>query len=206
MDDKPLKDWILESIPETVMEIVQTMLFVDVQPAHGVAKPADVLHVPARAEASAIVGLNGGLEGGVRVGCSTHVALFLSSALAGDSFSVLKGEAVDAFAEIGNMISGGISTRLSKRVGDISLTPPSVIVGKDYEVDYTRLLESVRFFFRAQGEPFYIEVHYRNPKDLHKINAIFEEGTLARLDTWALKRKASRDQAIIMLLDQYDKK
>ncbi|MBF0321724.1 MAG: chemotaxis protein CheX, partial [Magnetococcales bacterium] len=165
--DPNLKELILHAAEESVMEIVNTMLFVDVTPGQGVAKPSNVPHVAARAEASAMVGMNGGFNGGVRLVTSSKVARQLAGALSGEGYRTLTDEARDGFAELGNMISGGIQTRMEgfANCGQINLTPPTVIVGADYEVDYRSHLESVRKFFRFQDEPFFVEVFFQVDKD-----------------------------------------
>ncbi|MBF0158248.1 MAG: chemotaxis protein CheX [Magnetococcales bacterium] len=161
-DDVLLKKTLLAITEETVREIVDTMLFIGVSAGHGIAKPTGIAHIAARAEASAIIGLNGGLNGGVRLACSNRVALILASALSGESYKTMSDDAKDGFAEVGNMIAGGIQTRLGERMplGEINMTPPTVILGADYEVDYRSSFESIRYFFRVEDEPFYIEVYY----------------------------------------------
>ncbi|MBF0124283.1 MAG: chemotaxis protein CheX [Magnetococcales bacterium] len=161
-DDVVLKKTLLAITEETVQEIVNTMLFITVSAGHGIAKPTGVAHIAARAEASVIVGLNGGLNGGVRLACSKRVALVLASALSGEGYRSMTDDAKDGFAEVGNMIAGGIQTRLGEKMalGEINMTPPTVILGADYEVDYRSSFESVRYFFRVEDEPFYIEVYY----------------------------------------------
>jgi chemotaxis protein CheX len=161
-DGNVLKKMILSSTQEAVMEIVETMLFIPVTAGHGVAKPSGVAHVAAPAEASVMLGFNGGLNGGARLACSVNVARALASALAGETFRIMNDDAKDAFAEIGNMVAGGIQTRLTDRMrmGEVNMTPPTVIIGGDYEVDFKSSLESVRQFFRLEDEPFYIEIFY----------------------------------------------
>ncbi|MBF0135275.1 MAG: chemotaxis protein CheX [Magnetococcus sp. DMHC-1] len=183
-----LKNLILQAAEDSVMEIVNTMLFLDVVPAQGVAKPSDVPHVAARAEASAMVGMNGGFNGGVRLVTSNKVARILAGALSGEGYRTLTDEARDGFAELGNMISGGIQTRMEgfANCGQINLTPPTVIVGADYEVDYRSDLESIRKFFRLQEEPFFVEVFYVIDKNA-QVNVMLSEDLVRDLDTVAKK-------------------
>ncbi|MBF0154048.1 MAG: chemotaxis protein CheX [Magnetococcales bacterium] len=193
-----MKDLILQAAEDSVMEIVNTMLFVDVTPGQGVAKPSDVPHVAARAEASAMVGMNGGFNGGVRLVTSNKVARVLAGALSGEGYRTLTDEARDGFAELGNMISGGIQTRMEgfANCGQINLTPPTVIVGADYEVDYRSHLESVRKFFRLQDEPFFVEVFYQVDKDA-LVNVMLSEELARDIDTLS-KRLAGGTRAEVI--------
>ncbi|MBF0186861.1 MAG: chemotaxis protein CheX [Magnetococcales bacterium] len=199
---------ILAALEESVMEIVTTMLFIDIEPGHGIAKPSGVPHIPAKAEVSAMVGLGGDMKGGARLGCSIPMAIYLASTLAVEKFSSLEGDAKDAFAELANMIAGGIQTRI---MGDefetINLTPPSVIIGENYEIDYKSNIESVRHFFRVGEGAFYIEVFYeleqqfeeRLENKLH-VEVQLEEKTAMLLDEMAKEIGASRSETIRRLI------
>lgn len=194
-----MQEKVLEAIKEAVMEIVETMLFLDVEAAHGLVKPAGVVHVAARADASTMVGLNGGLVGGVRLACPQSVAKLLASALMGEPCKTLNGDAKDAFAELGNMVAGGIQTRLTADVGEINLTPPTVIVGGDYEVDYKSTLDSVRQFFRVEDEAFYIEVHFLRENRI-PVSISLEQSTLNILDDLVRKLGRSRSHVVQKLI------
>ncbi|MBF0176029.1 MAG: chemotaxis protein CheX [Magnetococcales bacterium] len=202
--DPNLKELILHAAEESVMEIVNTMLFVDVTPGQGVAKPSNVPHVAARAEASAMVGMNGGFNGGVRLVTSSKVARQLAGALSGEGYRTLTDEARDGFAELGNMISGGIQTRMEgfANCGQINLTPPTVIVGADYEVDYRSHLESVRKFFRFQDEPFFVEVFFQVDKDA-LVNVMLSEELARNLDALSKKWGGGTRAEVIQRLVQH---
>ncbi len=193
-----MKDALLKAIEESVMEIVETMLFIDVDPGVGVAKPSGVQHIPAQAEASVIIGLNGSINGGVRLACSDSVAKFLAGALAMDQFRTLNSEAKDAFAELGNMIAGGVQSRLvnqMEELGEVDLTPPTVIVGENYDVEYRSNLESVRYFFRINDENFQVEVYYlENTRT--QVSIELDTLSLAQLDELTEKRGGSRSDVV----------
>ncbi|MBF0622061.1 MAG: chemotaxis protein CheX [Magnetococcales bacterium] len=197
-----MQDQVLDAVKDAVMEIVTTMLFIEVEPAHGLVKPSGVAHVAARADASAMVGLNGGLNGGVRIACSEYVALLLASSLMGETIPKMDADAKDGFAEIGNMIAGGIQTRLMSHVGEINLTPPTVIVGGDFEVDYKSNLESVRQFFRVEEEAFYIEVHFLQETKI-PLSLSLERSTVDLLDDLVRKLQRGRSKVVQKLILEY---
>ncbi|MBF0124217.1 MAG: chemotaxis protein CheX [Magnetococcales bacterium] len=157
-----LQSIILSVTEAAMMEIVNTMLFIDVSPSHALPKPAKVAYVQAPAEVSVIVGFSGGIDGGTRLACSTHIACVLASALAGEKYRELGEEAKDAFAEVGNMLAGGIQTKLTSkmRLDEVHMSTPTIVSGSNYEIDYRGVIESVRHFFRLEYEPFYVDVYY----------------------------------------------
>ncbi|MGN7610872.1 chemotaxis protein CheX [Magnetococcales bacterium HHB-1] len=178
-----MKDHLLLAIEQSTLEIASTMLDIEIEPGPGIAKPSGIPHVPAKADTSVMVGLNGELQGGVRLGCSTSAALYLASALAmmlDDPFTTMEEEAKDAFAELGNMIAGGIQSQLltDQILSDLNLTPPSLIVGDDYNIDFTSNIESVRKFFRVNEETFYIEVFFHLDEQLAKLLQEKEQTTI----------------------------
>ncbi|MBF0588081.1 MAG: chemotaxis protein CheX [Magnetococcales bacterium] len=198
-----MKKELLTAVEESVMEIVETMLFIEVDPGVGVAKPSGVQHIPAQAEASVIVGLSGSINGGVRLACSVNVAKFLAGSLAMDQFKSLNSDAKDAFAELGNMIAGGVQTRLVNKLeelGEVDLTPPTVIVGEDYDVEYKSNLESVRYFFRVNKENFLIEVFFlENTRT--QVSVELDTKSLIQLDDLAKERGKSRSVVIKDLIE-----
>jgi CheY-specific phosphatase CheX len=195
-DYESLQQMILGATRESMMEIVTTMLFLPVTLDHGVAKPSRVTHVAAPAEISVVVEFFGAMSGGVRLACSVDIARKLASGLAGEGFNSMTSDARDAFAEIGNMVAGGIQTRLETaqacrrwsdstpaiRANGLQLSPPSVAFDTAGIVEDSLLvpveeqqcrMESVRQFFRIGDQPFIVEVYYTPPGDA----ALLDEAT-----------------------------
>ncbi len=146
-----------------------------------------------------MVGMSGGFNGGVRLVSSNKVARMLAGALSGEGYRTLTDEAKDGFAELGNMITGGIQTRIEgfSNSGQISLTPPTVIVGADYEVDYRSHLESVRKFFRVHDDPFFVEVFYQVDKDA-LVNVMLSDALVRNLDALGAKLGGNPSRAEVI--------
>jgi hypothetical protein len=75
----------------------------------------------AAANGSAIVALSGGLKGGARLAAPAETVTALASALMGEEVSALDADSEDAFAELADMITGGIQS-----VGRIVAAAPAV--------------------------------------------------------------------------------
>jgi chemotaxis protein CheX len=150
-----VQDIINAAAREAVAEIASTMLFVPINPvpsaANGTAIEADV---------SAIVALSGGLKGGARLASPVETVTALASALMGEEVSALDADSEDAFAELANMITGGIQTRLSGELGEMNLSPPFVITGKNHRAHGDSSDQVAVSRFEVQGKPFFIEVFY----------------------------------------------
>lgn len=90
-------------------------------------------------ELLAIIGIVGESKGTVAVSFPTDTALRVVGRIAGMEFEEVDETVVDGVAEIVNMIAGGAKAKLTtngKRPMDLGL--PSVITGKDYQVDYPK--------------------------------------------------------------------
>ena len=90
-------------------------------------------------ELLAIIGLSGESKGIVAVSFPTKTALSLVGRIAGMEFEAVDETVVDGVAEMINMIAGGAKAKL-KRNGNkpIELGLPSVVTGKNYQVDYPK--------------------------------------------------------------------
>ncbi|MBF0143791.1 MAG: chemotaxis protein CheX [Magnetococcales bacterium] len=200
-----MQDVLLSAIESGVLRVFETMLFLPVTPGPGLAKPSMVPYVPAPAEVSAIVGLGGGVDGGVRLACTVDAALIIASALAVEEYPEFGGESKDAFAEVANMVAGGVQTKMEPLTKqEIHLTPPSVIMGQDYAVDFKSDLESVRKFFSMEQGTFYVEIYYRSATET-RLGQLLEvelpKDTLLKLDEMAGNLKADRSEVLARLID-----
>ncbi|MBF0370563.1 MAG: chemotaxis protein CheX [Magnetococcales bacterium] len=197
-----MKDILIDAIDQSVQEIASTMLFLDVISGPGIAKPSGVPYMPAPSEVSSIVGLSGGVGGGVRLASTKVVACQLSNALAGENLGSFSEDTKDAFAEICNILAGGIKGNMEKSVGEIHLSPPSVILGSDFLINYKSDLESVRHFFSLDGDSFYVEVFFQQEKkkDL-RIDMALTETTVTILDDLCEKMGMTRSEVIIKFIE-----
>ncbi len=150
-----MQDKINAAAHEAVQEIASTMLFVPINPA---AASADGTSI--EVDVSAIVGLSGGLKGGSRLSSPVESVKALAGALMGEVVDELNADSEDAFGELANMIAGGIQTRLASELGEINLSPPFVIVGKNHKArgDSSDQISKTRF--DIDGKPFFVEVFY----------------------------------------------
>ncbi|MCX8028378.1 MAG: chemotaxis protein CheX [Brevinematales bacterium] len=87
---------------------------------------------------SIIVGVTGPANGRVIIDMDETTAIKVVSIMTSseiNSISQLGDYEKSALSELGNMITGNAITRLYKKGFTFVLTPPTVIIGKDYEID-----------------------------------------------------------------------
>ncbi|OSM04813.1 chemotaxis protein CheX [Magnetofaba australis] len=142
---------------EAVQEIAETMLFVGVEPG-----PSDDESRHRKADFSAVVGYSGSIKGSMRLAAPDGGARELAGALLGEERESMDDEMQDAYAEMANMIAGGLQSRLEESIGHISLTPPVFIDGTGHSVrsDHSFACCSQDFTLES-GETFLCEVYYR---------------------------------------------
>lgn len=155
-----MKHEFAQMIKESVHDLFIAFMPVTVTPGPMISKKEDDLYHPPNTEVTAIINFSGGIQGGVHLACPTHTAVELAASFADESFKTMDGEAGDSFGEINNIIAGGLQTRLSDRYGNISLTPPTLITGTDYSMQYKTNFNSVKQYFKCDSGPFFVEFYF----------------------------------------------
>ena len=147
-------------IQESVHDVFLAFLFIEVTPGPMITKRDEDLYRPPDTEVTAIINFSGGVHGGIHLASPLHVAVNLSSTFAGEAFDSIDGESGDGFGELTNMIAGGVQTKLSEKYGNINLTPPTIISGDDYKMQYKTNFDSVKQYFKSQAGPFYVDFFF----------------------------------------------
>jgi chemotaxis protein CheX len=116
-----------------------------------VTRVVGVTRVPTQLPNALITGMIG--MGGKSTGFLTftvpeRAALLSVSGLLQDEFAAINSQVIDGLGEITNIIAGGFKTRLSNSSWMIStITVPSVIIGANYNIAYTKGIEFVSVTF-----------------------------------------------------------
>jgi chemotaxis protein CheX len=98
-------------------------------------------------EITVLVNLSGQVQGMVMYGMSESMALEMVSRILGDRFEHLDDLAQSGIGELGNVITGQASIRLSEAGYESTLSPPKVITQKSAmvsKVDFNRILVPVK--------------------------------------------------------------
>lgn len=114
-------------------------------------------------ELLAIIGIIGESKGTVAVSFPTDTALRVVGRIAGMEFESVDETIIDGVAEIVNMIAGGAKAKLTgngKRPMDLGL--PSVVTGKDFQVDYPKKSIWLEVPFDSDLGPFLMRVTFES--------------------------------------------
>lgn len=103
---------------------------------------------------SVLVGLCGGSNGTMTLNISEKGMLYLTSKLLFEEQTEPNEENFDAICEVGNMIGGCIKEALAGKGYDVeNISVPSLILGANYNVFYTRGIETVSVEFELEDIP-----------------------------------------------------
>ncbi|MBF0311402.1 MAG: chemotaxis protein CheX [Magnetococcales bacterium] len=145
---------IQEAMEETSAAFFVTDIGVEAGPVVIISE--EVAYMPPQADVTAIVGFEGGLEGGVHVSAPFHAASGLVEAFLGEPMDGFDATAADGFGELANILAGAVKGRLDDHM---SLTPPRVVrAGEAMALPYTRQLAAIKCYFRTEKGPFFVEV------------------------------------------------
>ena len=94
-------------------------------------------------DVTVIIALVGAVEGNVFYSMTQQTAIQLSSQMMGEKFDNLEGLAQSGIAELGNVITGRASMKLSDAGYEATISPPSLLMGRGASIstlDYPRIV------------------------------------------------------------------
>lgn len=149
---------LIDSVSRATRDIVTSALTWKVSPARVVVRPVN----SSTAEASAIIGMVGSVEGTLTLKCTRRIAVEATRAMLGMEASEESPEVRDAVGEVLNMIVGQAKTYYAESAEreSFSFTLPTTILGDNYQV-YVRARPGARvtaLYFLCPMGPFSVEV------------------------------------------------
>jgi chemotaxis protein CheX len=123
------RDEIVKKVRVVTEEVLSTMLGLE-------AKPEDAYTESQQGKADGVVSFAGfaGMKcigtGGMQ--CSSKVACKLASQFLMSDYQSVDDEVLDAFGELTNMIIGNLKTSLEDELGQMGLSIPTVVFGKNF--------------------------------------------------------------------------
>jgi len=109
----------------------------------------------ARHAVTVMVGLVGAHSGNVALNMSETAAMYLASGLLCSPITEINEDCVDSIMEIGNMVAGGIKSSLaSTQYAMQNISLPSLVLGQQYSMAYSRGIRSVSVEFELTDMPF----------------------------------------------------
>ena len=150
-----LRDFIINSITQSVTQIFTTMMCVDIQKGE-VSIETD--SPEANDGVVSLIGLAGTWAGTGSIRCSPALACRICSQLLMTESSSVDEEVLDAVAELTNMVVGNVKTDLETLLGPLGLSIPTVVFGRNFKTKSAGHTEWTVVQFAWEGEPLVVKM------------------------------------------------
>lgn len=107
-------------------------------------------------DVTVIISLVGEVEGMVFYSMSESTAIKLASSILGESFKSFDGLAQSGIAELGNVITGRASVKLSKSNYHANISPPTLLLGRGGKIS---TLDVPRIMVPLEGDSITLTIH-----------------------------------------------
>jgi len=128
------------------------------------ARVAGVTKIPIQlpqAKVTGLIGLSGKCTGFITLAMPERVSLLAVSGLLMEEHKAINGQVIDGVGEMTNVVAGGLKTRLANTPWVISsITIPSVILGSQYNISYSKGIEYCSVTFEVD-DPDTLSIHER---------------------------------------------
>jgi len=112
----------------------------------------------ARGDVTGIIGITGEANGTISVTFDEGSILGIVSKMFGEELKEMNAEISDAVGELTNMISGQARRKLEENGREFEAAIPSVVTGKDHEINHITSGPIVAIPFTTDGGKFTIEI------------------------------------------------
>ncbi|HUA87681.1 MAG TPA: chemotaxis protein CheX [Bryobacteraceae bacterium] len=147
---------IVAAIRAATGEVFSTMLALEIAPEEVLLESA--LAASPKSGLVSLIGVAGSWSGTGSLACTGAFACTLASSLLACSYDSVNEEVLDAVGEITNMIIGNVKTALEEKVGEMGLSTPTVIFGRNFQTRSARVHEWTVVPFRCGEEVMYVQL------------------------------------------------
>jgi chemotaxis protein CheX len=144
-----------EAIKTAASDVFSTMLGVELKPGEVFTEKMEA--APASGVVS-LIGLAGPWIGTGSVSCTAEFACRIASAMLMTEYPAICEDVLDAVAEITNMIIGNVKTTLENRLGNMLLSTPTVIYGRNFQTRSARNQEWTVVPFEWESDRMCVQV------------------------------------------------
>jgi chemotaxis protein CheX len=136
------------------VKVLETMASTKVDPGKPFLKKDKV----ARGDVTGIIGITGEANGTISVTFDEGSILGIVSKMFGEEMPEMNADVADAVGELTNMISGQARQQLEKNGREFEAAIPSVVTGKDHQINHITSGPIVAIPFSTDGGNFTIEI------------------------------------------------
>jgi chemotaxis protein CheX len=123
------REILVNTVGKAAKEVFSTMLALEVQIGDSFIERSAPI---ASQKVVALIGLAGQWIGTGVISCSPEMACRISSLMLMASYEAVNEDVLDAMAEMANMIFGNVKTELEEQLGNLGLSIPTVIFGRNF--------------------------------------------------------------------------
>ena len=165
-------------IRKSVVDVFSTMLSGNIEPGEITREHTS----PETAEGIvSFIGIAGCWSGTGSVACSSAVACRICSEMLMTEATALNEEVLDAVAELTNMIIGNVKTALERHLGDLGLSIPTVVFGKNFKTKTGATIDWIAEKFQWDGQEFVVKMCLA-PNEKFAHNAAHSLGQTCHVD------------------------
>lgn len=121
---------LIEAIKHATHDVFATMLNLELMPGEVFLEKEEAAPVSG---VVSLIGLAGPWVGSGSVSCTAEFACKIASHLLQTEYPAMNEDVLDAVAEVTNMIIGNVKTDLEDRLGEMGLSTPTVIYGRNFQ-------------------------------------------------------------------------
>ncbi|MCP5106921.1 MAG: chemotaxis protein CheX [bacterium] len=109
-------------------------------------------------EVSGVIGLSGGVKGSAIVSFPKAIALAVASAMFMEELTEINEDVKDAIGEFANIFVGNARNKLVDEGLNITISTPTIIVGKDHEISHPQAIPFLVIPFKTDLGTFQVNI------------------------------------------------
>lgn len=115
-------------------------------------------------EVSGVIGLSGGVKGSAIISFPKAIALAVASAMFMEELTEVNEDVKDAIGEFANIFVGNARNKLVDEGLNITISTPTIIVGKDHEISHPQNIPFLVIPFKTDMGIFQINIGVKEDK------------------------------------------
>jgi chemotaxis protein CheX len=115
-------------------------------------------------EISGVIGLSGGVKGSAIISFPKSIALAVASAMFMEELTEISEDVKDAIGEFANIFVGNARNKLVDEGLNITISTPTIIVGKDHEISHPQNIPFLVIPFKTDMGIFQINIGVKEDK------------------------------------------
>ncbi len=115
-------------------------------------------------EVSGVIGLSGGVKGSAIISFPKSIALAVASAMFMEELTEVNEDVKDAIGEFANIFVGNARNKLVDEGLNITISTPTIIVGKDHEISHPQNIPFLVIPFKTDMGIFQINIGVKEDK------------------------------------------